>query len=761
MGANQHVVRRISAVVSILVIGLPFAAFAADDTELQEVIITAERRATDQQTTAISMTAVSGDQLADAQVNAIVDLQKMAPSFSINSTGLFNSLNIRGIGNSAVNPSITPGIAVFRDGMFQAETIMLGAPFYDIADSELLRGPQGTFVGMSSTGGALLINSKSPTFDAMNGYIEAQVGDYHEQRLQGALNLPISDTFAARIAFNTEQRNSFSKDIGSTQTPGVSEPQIDPGHVNDRNVRLGLLWKPSEAFQALLKIEHSTNDQGGTVEQPNQSTYFDPGTGTFVHSPFYAYSTHQPYVLNYDRLDRQSNEVNTRYTLEMKWKFDSGITLRSLTGRQTDNIHQIADGDATSVNGQYNRHVIGPNNSYTSQEFNLLSPEGDRLSWILGTSWFYRDTPVELTQWTQAPPAFTTNVQVLDVFIGAVQRVAGAFGQIKYKLTDTLELEAGARGNWDNNFNYGGVRVTIPVAPPFPLVINVSNAGNYKDSVPTAKVGLNWQPVPGQFFYAFGARGYKSGGINGPGDNFKAEHVNDYEVGWKSKLLDGHLQTQIGGFYTDYQGMQQPVTTIATGRNGVSNLGDSKIKGIEASIQGKFGGFAFDGGLSYLSSALGAITTAASYAVPPSASNLGQCTSASAYAAGGCFDYQGTYSGKSYMLNLSGQSNPNSPKLTYNLGVEYGFDFAGGSLTPRVTYAHTDKQYASIFQNDNYYLLDARNLWGATVSYERSNWLVQAYGINLSNSVYVAGTNGQNVYYGAPRQIGLRVNHKF
>jgi outer membrane receptor protein involved in Fe transport len=80
-------------------------------------------------------------------------------------------------------------------------------------------------------------------------------------------------------------------------------------------------------------------------------------------------------------------------------------------------------------------------------------------------------------------------------------------------------------------------------------------------------VDLNYTPTPGRFFCAFAVRGYKSGGIDGPGDNFKPEHVTDYELGWKGQIADGHIQTQLGGFYNDYQGMQESVTRAAPDRH--------------------------------------------------------------------------------------------------------------------------------------------------------------------------------------------------
>ncbi len=721
--------------------------------ELTEVVVTAERRAADIQHTAISLTAVSGEQMTKDHLFNISDLQTATPSFSVNTAGQYNSINIRGIGNAAVNPAITPGIAVERDGLVQAETIELSEPFYDIADVEVLRGPQGTFIGQSSTGGAVLINSRSPTFDGVNGYVNALVGNYSDNKVDGAINLPISDTLAARIAFNWEHRGSFYFDQGSVNTPIPTTPSIDPGHVSDQNVRVSLLWKPTDSFQALLKIENNHASTGGTPDQPNQNVYIDPTTGLAVHSPFYAYSTHQPFVLNYDRQDRLSEEVSDRVGLELKYTLPNGISLRSLTGFQHDDIRENVDDDATSANAIYEYHLIGPDNNYESQEFNIISPDTSRLTWIAGASWFYRNTPVRDAQYfNPGPPypAYAAPDQINLLSIHAVQRTSGVFAQASYQIADPLQVQVGVRENWDYNFNTGGIGINIPAAG---LNIPVALAGQFHDSVPTWKAGLNYTPTANEFIYAFVARGYKSGGVNaGSPVNFDPEHVTDYELGIKSKFIDGHVETQLGGYYMNYENLQQPITNPVTGQGGVTNVGTSKIKGIEASVQAHLAGFNVNAGIAYNDTALGAVSLIATYRLPPSANGSPQCVGGATV---GCFNYN------PYVVNLGGGANPFSPKITFDAGADYGIQIGSATLRPRITYSHVDKQYASLFQTDNYFLMDARNLWGGSLAYEAGPWVAQIYGTNLSNQTYVSAYNANNEYYGAPRQFGLRVSRTF
>jgi iron complex outermembrane receptor protein len=736
--------------------------------ELTEVIVTAERRAADQQQTPISMTVESGEDLLKDHIFQITDLQQIAPNFSVNTTGDYNSINIRGIGNTAVNPAITPGVAVARDGLIAAEIVSLNEPFYDIADVEVLKGPQGTFIGQSSTGGALLINSHNPTFDGVNGYVNALVGNFTDTRVDGAINLPVNNVFAARIAFNWEHRNSFYFDEGSALTVDGNAPLNDPGHIDDENVRISLLFKPTDQFQALLKIENNHASTGGSPDYPDQNTYTDPSTGAVEHSPFYAYSTHQPFLLNEDVPGLESIEVNDRVGLEMKYTLPDDITIRSLTGFQHIDIEEVIDYDATSANAQIGHTIIGPDDNYYQQELDVISPEKGPLTWIAGAAWFYRDTPVYQYNVTFNPPyqlAFPlsgTQVQeapgnLQQLAIHDVQRTSGLFGQVSYQIIDPLQLQVGVRENWDNNFYKGGIELTFPPGSPF----FVGLPGTFSDSVPTWKVGLNYNLTPDEFIYGFVARGYKSGGVNaGAPIGFAAEHVTDWELGIKSTFFDRHIETQLGGYYMNYEGLQEPIIDALSGAGGVTNVGNSKVDGIEASLQAHLSGFNVNLGATYNRSKLGEATLVAGYRLPGTyAGNSPQCAPGQTT---GCFNYY------PYIQSVNGSTLPFSPEFTFDAAVDYGIAVGGnGVVRPRLTFSHVAKQYASLFQTDSYFLLPSRDLLGASLGYESGPWVAELYGRNLANKTYIQGyyetgtTSNVLQYYGAPRQIGAQVTRSF
>ncbi len=775
---------------------------------LQEVVVTAERRAVDVQSTPIAVTAISGDQLMNLHLNTISDLQITVPSFQSNDeAGFFNSINIRGMGNSAITPIIATGVAVFRDGLLMSETIAEDEPLFDIADTEVLEGPQGTFVGASSTAGAVEINSVNPSFNGMNGYILGGIGNYSDTKFQGAVNLPISDTFAARLAFNNEQRNSFYNDVGATQngyyfptypgvagtqlpliqaSPGQSLPITDPGHSNERQMRLSLLWKPTDNFQALGKVEYSYINTGGEPAEPNPYTYntlFSAGAGpaytgcttgpgagftgnqltcptggTATHSQYY-YPGEQPFVLDYYGTGQQEDELLTHYGADLRYTLPDGIQLRSLSGFVHIDINHQDNPSYGPWNAGWQYHEIGPNDDYMSEEINIISPTTGRTNWIAGAFWDYRDTPVFLSIPSVTAPYQPNQLPAVEVLaaVPSTNRIAAVFGQFSWQIADTLQLQVGARENWDNNFSTQSTAEapalfsTVPApsgtgvylinytgtSPTSYTVLSRSLAsGRFTDSVPTGKIDLNWTPAQGQNFYVFFARGYKSGGDNaGSTDHpiFNPEHVNDYELGWKGRLADGHVFTQVSAYYVNYQNMQyqlfdpQENSDTTTGTY-VANLAASTIYGLEVSEQSRFGGLGVNLGFDYNHSALGAVTTLPSYALPGgfgSPTTLPQCLAGHSYSGGtACFNYN------PYLVNVSGEQNPFSPLITLNLSVDYQFHVGNGIIDPRVTFSHIDQQYASIFEVP-YNVMQARNLLNASADWIIGKWDAQLYGTNL------------------------------
>ena len=236
---------------------------------LTEVVVTAERRHTDLQTTPISATVITGGDLANMGVTTIDALQFASPGAVINNFGQGNDFNIRGVGKAEHNSQTTVGVVTYRDGVATFPGYFQGEPYYDIATVEILRGPQGTFGGQNATGGAVIVNTNDPIIGGgVNGYVQVQAGNYTDFGLQGAVNLPISNTLAARFAFNSESADSFYHVTG----PNGGSYTGNPGKLREASGRFSLLWKPDEALSVLLKTDFNYLNFGAYSASPYNST---------------------------------------------------------------------------------------------------------------------------------------------------------------------------------------------------------------------------------------------------------------------------------------------------------------------------------------------------------------------------------------------------------------------------------------------------------------------------------------------------------
>ena len=548
---------------------------------LEEVVVTAERRTTNLQETPVAAAVLSGEALEDRGVNSIEQLQFAMPSVTVQNSGQGNSFNIRGIGKTENSSSIGVGVITYRDGVAVFPAYMQTEPFYDIQSVEVLRGPQGTFAGQNATGGAVFITQRNPDFSGVNGYISGQYGNYDNIRVHGALNIPFSDTVAARFAFNRETRDSFFDVQGTPMTRGV------PGEYESSSVRASILWQPTDALRVLFKTDFSQVDMGGYPTSPYNSPL-----------PLHTIATNGPYASQDDVL---------RSVLNISYEFSNGITFRSITGYQDGTTMVRADTDGTATLPF--RFYDEVDQRLWSQEFNLISPDDGPFNWVLGA--YYQDDLI-----TFPPGQFVTTTYVHPIFAPILydtflegenpKTTAAIFGQVGFDLKDSLELQVGARYSRSTVENDA-----VLTAPALSAMLTQNDS--YDENAFTGKVALNWTMDDSNFLYAFVARGHKAGGLNGPNlafvtpRPFDGEDVTDFEMGWKADFFDGRVRTQLGAYYNIYQNFQviiiDPDNSAFTSIMNVA--GDTTIMGLEATAQGRFGDFGFDVGLSLADSELG------------------------------------------------------------------------------------------------------------------------------------------------------------
>jgi iron complex outermembrane recepter protein len=705
------------------------------DTTLEEIVVTAERRTVNLQDTNLAASSLGAVELEKKSVTEIADLQNTTPSLSVIDQGFSHSVNIRGIGLAVASPQVAPGIATYRDGVFLPTQTSLGLPFYDLQDVEVLRGPQGTFAGQDATGGAVFVNSKSPTLsDHVSGDLTAAYGNYNDVLLQGAVNLPISDTLAARVAFLDEKRNSFYKDISPTANG------LQPGRLDTMNLRIGLLWKPTDELSVLFKTEYD--------QYSNDSYAFQPIPGT----AFYDAAPKTPFVIDYDAQGLRNDEDYILSSLQINYAFADGITLKSNSGYQYNGTKAFYDPDASPV--PFETETQNFIERIWTEDLSLVSPDTGPLRWVVGGTYFNYTIPLDVIE------SLPLVGETVHIAITSPKKSYGIFGSATYNILPTLELQGGLRYSGDTVGQGGGV--SFATSSGIPLGFLGETSPNYNDNAWTGKVALNWKAGADDLLYVFWAKGYKSGGTNGAGADFAPETVYDYETGWKSTMLNGHLRTQLDAFYMQYQNFQVNEFDPVVAGSAITNAGaTSTIKGFEAQSQLQLGAFGADANLSYVHSNIGSLPNQVDTRTLPngSATGLGaQCTAPAAPNPTPCFNYT------PFSQPVPNGPNIYSPKWSANAGIQYEFNMgSAGTLTPRADVSYMGEQWATFFEapEDK---LSARTLINLHLTYQHDDWTVQGYATNVANKVYVSGFSfdfGNNYFLLPPRQFGMRVTRRF
>jgi len=718
-----------------------------DDSVIQEVVITAQRRTENVQTVPIAITALDGAALDGKAVESIADLQGASPSVSIGSSGVTNSVNIRGVGLASGLANVTNGVATYVDGVFQPQ-VVTNNRFYDIADVEILRGPQGTLVGSNSTGGALYINTRNPKIGSDAGYVRVGAGNFGQTDGEAAVNLPLGDLLAVRFSGDYVSRNSFYRSIGPVHT--------DAGELDEKSGRVGILFKPG-AFQALVKLEYADRNTGGYTGQAI------PGTG---YAPF---APTDPFTLDYDT-PTLTHETSLVIPLELRYELANGITLRSVTGYQDRHIHDLEDYDFTASNSPFLPQLTWNNkirNQMRTEEVNILSPKRDAYDWILGYYYQKEQISVDIDETGATGPGGPA----LFITTPTNKKTTGLFGQLNVRFAPKWELGVGLRNSTFSTDGNGFVALNIPpmvcgapipgvppVKAPYNGCLITTLGGTESDSQMTGKVSLNYTPDDNTLWYAFAARGYKPGGFSSATSNFAPETVLDLELGWKASFADNHVRTQIGGFHYAYHDFQFQNIELTNGSQNVANLPTATIYGAEATLQAHAGGFSVDAGLAFVHSWLpSAGTIVNTHLMPPGSVGVvgPQCAVGQTV---GCFDYT------PFLVSNSGGPNLYSPEWTYNLGADYQFRLTDQlAMTPRLNYSYVGSQFVSTTYSPTTDRLPARGLLSALVTFKiGARWNAELYGTNLTSKTYPTGEISSNYFtYGAPRQFGGRLGFDF
>jgi iron complex outermembrane receptor protein len=732
MTTSRLALQSVYALAGLLPIASAATAQTTQAPSVAEVVVTAERRSSDLQTTPLAISALSSQALDASFINEISGLNAIVPSLEITKTSGFEQLvTIRGIGSETPEnaPTTVPGVSEFIDGVYIANTVSLDQTLFDIDHIEVLRGPQGALYGQSSIGGAIDIVTQQPVLSRFQGVGDVSAGAYDLFRERAAVNVPVGDDLAVRASIQKYDHQGFATDVA---IPGF---RLDDAH--DVGGKIAALWRPTPTFSATLTGQWYYADQNG-AEQKNIK---DPDPNPRV--------VDQDYPAHF-RLDSQL------YHLNLEWDAPWAI-IKSVTAYQGLDQVQREDSSrsAFALVGAYD-DVAAWNTklaNYT-QEIDLLSKPGARLEWTVGAFFLNQtsrqfvaefegstpnpDTTVAANIQTD-PPANLPYGNQTDVS----RRSVSGFGQATYHLTPALRLTVGARINYDAysldalNFSANGID-------------RVSHG--YSDSQPTGRIELDYEFTGRTLIYGSVARGYKPGGVNGTyGQDvvpvtFAPETNTAFEVGAKNELFGRTLKLNLATYYDLYRNMQYIETDPVPFDGGMANIPSVHTYGLEgeafytapdrrlrlnASLAVENGQVA-SAYKTLNSTVVGAIEN--TYAYPCFAGPYtfyvpgggGPCAAAVEAAA----------------EQLKGKTPPAMPKLSGSLNASYRFDAPGGALTPRVEYVYRGAEWARIFNVPSLDRVPAYGVVNLNLEYARNNSPLRL-SITATNLFNAAGVNSR------------------
>jgi iron complex outermembrane recepter protein len=726
-------------------VAIDAAAPGSDDSsQLQEVVVTAERRSERLQNVPIAVSVATAAAIKDAGVTNALDLPQATPGLSIQyGTGTFTPF-IRGVGNPVAVAGNEASTSTYIDGIYVARVFMDILPFYDVDQVEVLKGPQGTLFGRNSTGGLINLITRSPTqkaeFEGSVGY-----GNFDTGLFSMYAATPLGSKAAVNVAVNDiEQGGSWGHNVTTGQ--GIGREEVHGIHsklivnaTDSTEVTLGVGY-----VQAWNNYSPASNPLIGT----NQGN--PPGYPPAIYNPLPFYDVRNN---NSPATHEESTDVSLRVKQDVNF-----ADLASITAYRRSGVTVFNDYDYLPIN-YFNANLIDDEEQF-SQELQLLSKADSRVKWIVGAYYLWLDSAYN-------PATFSG-----DEFAGVNALLYGEqktnshaeYAQASFKLIPALTLTLGGRYTRDWVAAAGRTDIAAPGGSPV-LVPGIEAGGGTAFTKFTYRAALDYQITENSMVYASVSTGFKAGVYNTlPIDPVPArpETVTAYELGSKNEFWDRRLLINSALFMTAIKDPQVDELTAAT--NTTVNAQSARVKGGEIEVQ-----FVATDQLRIHASAsyINAIYTG--YYNAPFTTGTGQlvngrvpgCSTPATGninpANGGNVDYCAG--------DADGYQLPHSPKVLANLGVNYSMPINGGKLSVAPSLAYNGGFY---WDPDNRTRQPSYAQLDATVSYllPGDHWTVRLWGKNLTDKQYYtyvaeqAESQGNPGAPGAPRTYGISFDFK-
>ncbi|WP_313808351.1 TonB-dependent receptor [Sphingobium sp.] len=685
---------------------------------IADIIVTAERRETSIQKTAISITALSGEEIIKRNLNSVDNILREVPSVVLQGNANGAYVYIRGIGSQQDTAIGGPSVNMNFDGVYQQQTDAPFSSIYDLERIEVLRGPQGTLYGRNATAGSINIITASPTLDGVHARGSFSYGNYDAVRAEAALNVPLGSTIAVRFA------GMINRHDGYIQPSGYDD-------ADDTGVRAKLLWQPSSAVKLVLGTEylHVGGVGNGAVDplatHPDDAYYSTAPTGI----------TDLSYRRYYGELnaDLGFGTLTILPAIQRYEKFDNNVIINYPTPA------------ATSSAG-------GVNETQHTLETRLASNAGSPFTWLIGGYYLHA---MGTNPYYVSRISVPNNPLTYPYLSGSDTKSYAAFGQVTVPLTERFRATAGLRFTHDRKSLTRQASATAYTKPTSSF-----------DSV-TYKAGFEYDAAPRTMVYANISSGFKAGGLDQNYNSYRPEKLRAIQGGVKSRFLENRLQINAEAFHYSYKDFQAQYgyrcqnsvacPTILNFANTIVNAGSAKVYGGELEIlaepvrHGRF-----TGSLGYTHSRFDRLVI-----VPGTANNspAGCATITTAHPTYTCTVQANQI--------LTGEALANAPKWTVSAGYEQGFELPNGH---RITlqgdtrytsgywtlYRRPPQVPAESFQSGFFKV-------NASISYSGTDdaWSVRAFVRNLTNKAVVTSAVGSSLTLAPPRTYGVQFSGRF
>ena len=763
---------------------------AAGIDQLQEVTVTAERVATSELRTPISITAISPAQLQQTNIRTPTDLKGLVPSLNIVQQGSYgnneSSIYIRGVGSAARFFNQDLAVGVYLDDIYFPTTQNLNLSFYDLQSVQILKGPQGTLFGRNTLGGAVLLET-APPGNQFGGYAQATIGTFARLDTEGAVNMPFSDTLTSRLSFHSSDVNGY---INHVLDDGKNDD------IHEKAARYQLRFHPGSVFTADLMGEYGESHDNGneaiTVACNNNAAYtrdyaiahpghtycgdypplgqkytvwgnsvqkFPSGLNAYGQNPDGTLFVLGPSGLNSPggRTPYDDGKMGT-LALRMSWNLSNALTLKSITGLRRSDLNRYYD-DGTPA-GLYTELVQGWDRNWSQEVQALVNVWGGRLNLVAGLFYFH-DTATTIQD---TGPDYDDPVGYYYAN-NTLEKSEAAYVQATLALTSKLNLIAGFRATQDQKgsdskvwegcyLSYAEELATgtggcwIP-GPSFNDVAAASGTWRHNDP----RLQFQYQWTPEVMSYISATSGYLAGGFNAqlpyfppagvPANKFyntpfQQETLWDYEFGTKGEWFNHRLRVDFDAYDQIFDNIQSGVLQYYNGIDvtTTTSAADGHQRGVELAVA----------------------------AIP--VTNLTLQASYSYLTQG----YDTIFPGARGLSKKAALTS--APNKQYSLVANYTFHLAnGGTIVPAANWRYVGQQHSGTYPLQ--YLEPGYALLGLNLNYNSPNgrWSAGLWGTNVTDKYYfnsyasykVPNTNmgDQQIVPGRPREVGATFRYTF